>query len=258
VSSRARTGQRSLPRRRRPSLIARVRPFWIIALILAVLLGWGGTALVQSPWFRLARLAIDVPIGSPVSRDQIRAAAAIPAGVNVWLIGSGAAARRIEAIPYVDRATVRRGQFPQPYVEIDVTMRRPSACIRGGDREVTIDASSRVLQTGCVLTGTAWIDAGRGKLPAPGARITDPDVARLLADAKILADANLAVRVLGHDRWGGLQAVDVTGLTLRFGDDADLAKKVALVAPVRAGVGTKRSLRAIDLRAPGTPVVEFR
>ncbi|HYZ17440.1 MAG TPA: FtsQ-type POTRA domain-containing protein [Candidatus Acidoferrum sp.] len=247
-----------MPRRRKPSLIARIRPFWIIALVLAVLLGWGGTALVQSPWFRLARLSIAVPIGSPVSREQIRAAAAIPAGANVWLIGTSGVERRVEAIPYVDRATVRRGQFPQPYVEIDAAMRRPSACIHGANREVTIDASARVLQTGCVIKGTAWIDAGKGKLPPPGGQVTDRDVTRLLADAKTLADANLAVRVLGRDRWGGLQAVDVTGLTLRFGDDADLAKKVALVAPVREGVGRKRLLRAIDLRAPATPVVEFR
>jgi hypothetical protein len=123
---------------------------------------------------------------------------------------------------------------------------------------VTIDATSRVLQNGCVLEGTAWIDAGKGKLPLPGIRIADPQVARLLDDAKTLADGNLAVRTLGRDRWGGLQAVDITGLILRFGDDGDLAKKVALVAPVRAGIGRKRPLRAIDLRAPGTPVVEFR
>ncbi len=81
---------------------------------------------------------------------------------------------------------------------------------------------------------------------------------RLLADAKLLADADLAVRSLGRDRWGGLQAVDVTGVTLRFGDDADLARKAALVGPVRSTIGTKRRLRAIDLRAPATPVVQFR
>lgn len=247
-----------MPRRRKPSLVARIRPFWIIALVAVAMLVWGGAALVRSPWFRLARLSIDVPIGSPVSRHQIRTAAAIPAGVNVWLIAAGAVARRVEAIPYVDRATVRRGQFPEPNVDIDVTVRRPSACIRSGDRVVTIDATSRVLQNGCVLTATAWIDAGKGKLPVPGARISDPDIARLLADAKTLADANVAVRTLGRDRWGGLEAVDVTGLTIRFGDDGDLAKKVALVAPVRAGVGTKRPVRAIDLRAPDTPVVEYR
>jgi hypothetical protein len=47
-------------------------------------------------------------------------------------------------------------------------------------------------------------------------------------------------------------------VTLRFGDDADLKKKVELVQPVRSGIGTRRVVRAIDLRAPGTPIVEYR
>jgi hypothetical protein len=253
-----RPGPRALPRRRKTSLLARVRPFWIIGLVLAALLGWGAYALAESPWFKLARLSIDVPLGSPVSRDQIRAAAAIALDANVWLIGTGGVARRIEAIPYVDRALIHRGQLPQPFVEIEVSLRRPTACVRGADDTVTIDGTSRVLQDGCALPGTSLIEAGKAKLPAPGAPIADSGVARLLADAKLLADANLAVRSLGRDRWGGLVAVDVTGLTLRFGDDGDLAKKVALVAPVRAGIGSKRPLRGIDLRAPATPVVEFR
>jgi POTRA domain, FtsQ-type len=258
VSARARPRPRTLPRRRKPSLAARVRPFWIVALVLVALLGWGGYALATASWFRVARVSIEVPLASPVSRAQVTAAAAIAPDANAWLIRTAAVARRIEAIPYVDRALIHRGQFPQPFVEIDVSLRRPSACVRGAGQMVTIDATSRVLQTGCALPETSLIDAGKATLASPGARITDPDVARLLADAKLLADANLTVRTLGRDRWGGLEAIDVTGLILRFGDDTDLAKKVALVAPVRAGIGTKRPLRAIDLRAPDTPVVQFR
>ena len=78
-----------------------------------------------------------------------------------------------------------------------------------------------------------------------------------LADAKTLSDANLAVRRVARDRWGGLEAVDVTGVVIHFGSDADLVKKAALVEPVRKVVA-KRRIRAIDLRAPGTPIVEFR
>jgi hypothetical protein len=115
-----------------------------------------------------------------------------------------------------------------------------------------------VLQAGCAAPAVARIDAGAATVPLPGGTIADPDVGRLLGDARTLADANLAVRSLGRDRFGGLEAVDVTGVTLKFGDDADLAKKAALVEPVRAGIGTKRPIRAIDLRSPGTPTVEFR
>jgi cell division protein FtsQ len=248
----------TLARRRKPSVVARVKPFWIFIVLLLGLAAWGGAWLVQSPWFRIAHIGIDVPLASPVSRDDVRRAAAIAPGANVWLVNPSAIARRIEAIPYVDRASVHRGQFPKPFVELAVTVRRPTACVRAGAREVTIDATSRVLQTGCAAGSAARIDAGAAKVPAPGGTIADPDIARLLADARTLADASLAVRSLRRDRWGGLEAVDVTGVALRFGDDGDLKAKAALVEPVRAGIGTKRPVKAIDLRSPGTPIVEFR
>jgi hypothetical protein len=245
-------------RRRKPSLAARLRPFWILAALVLALVAGGADALANAPWFSLARVGIDVPIGAPVSAAQIRAAAAIPPKANVWLLRTGAIARRIEAIPYVDRASIHRGQLPQPFVEIGVTVRRPSACVRAAARSVTIDATARVLQNGCALPAAAQIDAGRAAVPAPGATIADRDIGRLLDDARILAGAKLALRALRRDRWGGLEAVDTSGVTIRFGEDGDLAKKAALVGPVRAGMGTKRRLVAIDLRAPGTPTVEYR
>lgn len=244
--------------RRKPSLAARLRPFWILGLLVAALAAWGGYALATAPWFRVARIGVDVPVRGPVRAADVRAAAAIPAGANVWLLRPSAIAHRIEAIPYVDRASVHRGQFPHPFVELGVTVRRPNACVRAGGGEVTIDATSRVLQKGCALHGVARIDAGGATLAAPGGTLADPDVARLVGDAKQLAEANVAVRSLGRDRWGGLEAVDAAGVILRFGDDADLAKKAGLVAPVRSGIGRKRPIRAIDLRAPATPIVEFR
>ena len=258
MSTGARPRSRALPRRRKPSLAARIRPFWIFAIVLVGAIGWGGAWLAQSPWFRVERVGIDVPLASPVTRDQVRRAASIASDANVWLLNPRAMTTRIEAIPYVDTASVHRGQFPKPFVELAITVRRASACVRAGGRDVTIDATSRVLQAGCSAPSLAHFDAGRASVPAPGGTIADPEVAKLLGDAKTLADANVAVRSLGRDRWGGLEAVDVTGVTIKFGDDGDLDKKALLVEPVRAGIGTKRPVRAVDLRAPGTPVVEYR
>ncbi len=245
-------------RRRKASALARIKPFWIFAIILAGLIAWGGAWLAQSPWFRVTRVGIEVPLASPVSRDTVRAAAGISRDANVWLINTRAAARRVEAIPYVDGAEIRRGQFPKPFVELAITVRRPTACVSGGDDgDVTIDGTARVLQAGCAAAALPRIDAGKAAVPAPGGTVADPEVGRLLADAKTLSDANLAVRRVARDRWGGLEAVDVTGVVIHFGSDADLAKKAALVEPVRKVVA-KRRIRAIDLRAPGTPIVEFR
>ncbi len=244
--------------RRKPSLAARVKPFWIFAIPLAGLAAWGAVWFVTSPTFRVARIGIDVPIASAVSRDRVRAAAGVGADANVWLLNPWAMRGRIEAIPYVDRAAVHRGQFPHPFVELAITVRRPSACVRAGELDVTIDDVSRVLQTGCVATTLPRIVAGSAKLPPPGGTIADPEVRQLLGDARVLVKANVSVRSLDRDRWGGLEAVDVTGVIVKFGDDGDLMKKAALVEPVRTAMGTKRPIRAIDLRSPGTPTVEFR
>ena len=244
--------------RRKPSVVARVRPFWIIAAALAIACAVAGAWLVQAPWFRIARIAIDVPIGSPVDARTVRDAAAIVPGTNVWLLAPWRITRRVEAIPYVDTATLRRGQFPKPSVDLAITVRRPTACVVSATQTVTIDATARVLQRGCASASAARIESGRARIPAPGGTIGDPAIARLLADARILADADLAPRRLGRDRWGGLDAVDPSGVILHFGEDDDLAKKAALIAPVRAGIGAKRALRAIDVRSPATPTVEFR
>jgi len=258
VKAEARSGARSLPRRRKPSLVARARPFWILLLVVAALLVWAGIWLARSPWFRVSNVTIDVPAGSPVSRDRVSAVAAIAPDANIWLLDTGGIARRIEAIPYVDRATISRSQFPHPALDIAIAVRSPSACVSAGGQDVTIDATARVLQAGCAAPALPSIEAGNVAVPAPGGSIVDGEITGLLADARILADARLDIRRLSRDRWGGLDAVDATGVTLEFGDDADLAKKAALVQPVRNGIGTRRPIRAIDLRAPKTPTVEFR
>lgn len=245
-------------RRRRPSLLRRIRPFWIVAAFALAALAWGASFLATSPWLRITRIGIDVPAASPVTRDEVREAAAIGPDANLWLIDVRAVRQRIEALPYVDRAVVHRGQFPRPFVELSVTVRRPADCVRTADGEVTIDATARVLQRGCVLPGGPTIEGAVTSLPEPGATLGEPAIAQLLRDASVLADAGIAVRRLRRDAWDGLEAVDASGVRLRFGDDRDLERKAALVAPVRAGIGKRRAVAGIDLRAPATPIVEFR
>ncbi len=64
----ARPRQSTVPRRRKASLAARVKPFWIFAIVLVALIGWGGAWLAQSPWFRVTRVGIEVPLASARSR----------------------------------------------------------------------------------------------------------------------------------------------------------------------------------------------
>jgi len=244
------------PRRRtKPSIAVRVRTFWVIAVLVACLGIALGVAFVNAPQLRVRSVAADVPPGTPVTQSAVLAAAAIDANANLWLLDTGAIRRRIEAIPYVATAAVHRRQFPQSAVQLTVTLRQPTGCVSMPGGAVTIDATERVLQTGCASAALPLVDAGAAVAAAPGSTLTEPDLNRLLADARTIG-AQIPVRIVRRDSFGGLQAVDAQGVLLEFGADADLLAKLALVEPIRHSAGGRR-LRAIDLRAPGTPVVEF-
>jgi hypothetical protein len=171
------------------------------------------------------------------------------------LLNTSAIRRRLEGIPYVATAAVHRAQFPQPAVSLEITLREPTGCVHSSSGTVTIDATARVLQLNCVSRMLPLVDVGRAPAVVPGAVLTAPDVDRLLADARAIG-AHIPVRIVQRDRFGGIEAVDSRGVLLRLGSDADLAAKLALVEPIRNSVKGRR-LRAIDLRAPATPIVEF-
>jgi hypothetical protein len=49
------------------------------------------------------------------------------------------------------------------------------------------------------------------------------------------------------------------GVAVEFGDESGLDRKERLIAPIYAQVGDRIPLiKAVDLRAPATPVVEFK
>jgi cell division septal protein FtsQ len=235
-------------------MFARIRMFWIVATLVVVAAAGAFLAFANAPQLALRGIDVVLPSGAPVARDDVLAAAAIGATTNVVLLNTGAIRRRIEALPYVQTAELHRTLLPQPAVRIAVTVRVPYACVSGAGAVATIDATARVLQAGC-LPGRLAVGLGALALPAPGERLADPDVAKLLADAATI-EAQLPLRAIRRDRFGGIEVVDERGVTIRFGADDDLAAKLALVEPVRRAAAGRR-LTAIDLRAPKTPVIGF-
>jgi hypothetical protein len=208
---------------------------------------------VQLPALRIQRVDVH-DAGTRVDEHTIRAAARIDRSANAWLIDGNAIVRRIEAIPYVAQAHI--DHTGPGGLAIVVTERTPAACLRAGDQDVTIDATRRIVQAGCAGPALPHVDLGAAHIGAPGTVVADPDAATLLADEQTLAEADVAVVSIGRDRFGGLVARDPAGVVLRFGSDRDLGPKAALIGPVRAAT-RGRKLRAIDLRAPGTPIVEY-
>jgi hypothetical protein len=240
--------------RRKRSTLSRLRPFWIAGAGIAALAAAGGYKAATLPMFDMTSL--DVTGVSHLSANEVRSRAAIDAHSNVWLQDRAAIVRRIDAIPYVANAHVTI-RFPAA-VTIAVAERVPAACVRNpSGRLFTIDADRRILESGCDAMPVTYelrtsID-GR-----PGIFLSNPELDALLADAAALAGGGNRFRTLGFDEFGDLEATLVDGIAVRFGDDGDLARKDRLVGPILAELGARvRTVRALDIRAPATPVVEF-
>ncbi len=255
-----------LRRRSKPSIGARARRYWIPAILAIAIVASLGWALAAAPMFHLS--SVEVTGLGRVSREDVLARAALNPNENVWLSDTRAAERRIEGIPYVLTARVRR-RFPAA-VNIVVTERTPEACVQDGRaRELTVDGTLRVLESGCASApGLRYLT--RDALAAqPGDFLTDPAIVGLRDEAQALVtfasppagDAAPALHFTSFslDPAGQLDATLAGGVRVHFGDDDALAEKERLVGPILASLGARAAnVRAVDLRAPATPVVEFR
>jgi cell division septal protein FtsQ len=242
--------------RRKRSSFRRLRPFWIVGIVIAGLATWGGVALANMPAFQLKSL--DVTGLARVTRSDVLAHAQIDRRANVWLLDTTAIEQRIDAIPYVETARVHRR--PVANVWIEIVERTPSACVRdGAGHEFTIDDASRVLETDCRSGGLTRFTLQAALAVRPGAYATDRELAALRSDEHTLGPAAANFEAFSHDRFGGLCATLRDGIQVEFGDDTDLDQKQRLIDPILAELGPRAlDVAAVDLRAETTPVVDFR
>jgi cell division protein FtsQ len=248
--------ERVSTRRRKTSPAARLRSFWVLIAVVAVALI--GVAAFAVAWPGFEPKEIDVSGNRVVSSGEILSSAAVAPHVNMWLQSPTAIARRVEKIPYVAVAHVRR--VPPTTMTISITERKPFAVVRDGARTALVDRELRVLQAGA--SGDAaqpeFVLARAGALE-PGAFLTEPSAIELRDDYDALIAAQVVPLALSFDRYGGLVADLRGGVRILLGDDADLNKKLPLIDPILAQVVRKaRRVAEIDLRAPGTPVVVYK
>jgi cell division septal protein FtsQ len=226
----------------------------MLFLVLAIALG--AALYFAATWPGFFPKHVSVSGNRFVSTAQILARAQIEPHANVWLQNMGAAAQRIESIPYVK--TVRIHRLPPANVYVTITERAPFAELRNGSEHALIDRDLRVLQADGDAAALPQIVV-KDPIPRPGAFLTAASVQRLRDDADTLAMAHVAVRSLRYDRFDDLIAQTRGGISLLLGDDSDLEKKTALIDPIISQVSASgRKLAAVDLRAPGTPVVVYR
>ena len=208
-----------------------------------------------SSWPALHAKSVVVSGERRVGALQIRQAAAIKTTDNIWLLNTWAISHRIEAIPYILTAHVKR--LPPNSITIEVTERTPDGCIRTRGGYVTIDGTQRVLDPGC--SAPTIFEISDLRLPQRGETVTDPMLGRLRSDASLVSATGLVPHSLMIGRDGDLVVVARDGMNLLLGTDDDLADKTHLVAPIINAVSRQgRVIGQLDLRAPSTPVVRYK
>ena len=243
------------PARRKAKTPATVlRPFWL--LIGVLLAASAGAAYWAATWPGFWPKHVTVSGNRVVATAEILQRAAIAPGTNVWLQNAAAAAGRVAAIPYVDKATVHRS-LPAN-VRIDVTERRPFAIVRFADGDALVDRELRVLEPAAADGDLPQLILPHLAEPGAGTFLHARDAVRLRDDYLTLEAQHVAARRLRFDRFDELTAFTPGGVVLLLGDDADLPGKAALVQPILSQAAVRgRKIAAVDLRAPKTPVVRY-
>jgi cell division protein FtsQ len=233
----------------------RRRLVWVAIIVGAVVLVVGAIAVVASPIFDVS----DVRVQGAVYTDAEVLTEVIDSlkGEPVLLVDTQKAERTLEAVPWVERATVVT-DFPHT-VLIDIRERRPVATFQGSDQQFrVIDAQGRVLDviggqpfaypliTGRHpdtargdYAGAPYGSAGRLVLALP------PEIRSLLVDIGLDSATKLfSLRLRG--------AGDTT-IQVKLGDDTALDDKLArLLQQVRGGL---EGVCGLDVSTPEVGVV---
>lgn len=219
---------------------------------LTVALGVGvvvvaAVVVTQTPLLDVDRVRID-GVGHTAAADVRSVAGIIPGDAMVGVDADRAAAR-VEALPWIDRATVAR-RWPGT-IEIHVTEREPLAMV-----EVAEGGAALVDEDGRVLEVTREPPAGLPVVTGVRGRVAEGE--ELGRDSR---DALAILRAVGERLPGvvtsvspDLDAALASGGEIRFGSTDDLDDKIVAVETVLADVDTA-CLKLLDVRVPGSPAL---
>ncbi|MDP8932365.1 MAG: FtsQ-type POTRA domain-containing protein [Actinomycetota bacterium] len=220
------------------------------AAILA-LLGLGSW-LEQSPLLALSEVEV---VGTRrLSPDTVREAAALPLGTSTLRLRLGPARERVEALPLVYSATVRR--IDPLTVRVKVVERSPAFVLRTRGGEALIDAAGVVVAPGGE-DGLPVIVATEPHPPDAGSGVAEmPELHNAFAVASALP-APLRAEVVRYEARGAHDVVVVlaNGLIARFGRAERVPEKAQALGALLSELGASAAGAYVDVRAPSHPVL---
>lgn len=219
----------------------------VVLLVLAVV-----AALVErSSLVALAEVRVEGT--HRLAPETVRTAADLELGTSTLRLPLDRARERVEQLPLVATAEVRR--VDPLTVSIEVTERVPAAVVTHKRRSVLVDAEGVVVAEGSEeglpairLPGEALPDPGESIERAPAAANAHAALGALPGPVRALVDTYLA---RGPDELE-LQLVD--GTRVRFGRAERVDEKARALGAVLEDL-EGRTVAEIDVRAPGRPVV---
>lgn len=237
---RAQVRQARMRRRRRRTLIG-----VLIALLVAA-----GVAIERSPLVELAE--IEVAGAERLTIDEVRAAAALPLGTSTLRLDLAAADRRVEELPWVRSADIRR-RDPLT-VRITIQERRPVMTVTAGGRSVLVDADGTVPGHGNDDRLPVLALSG-GHLPQPGESLRDRPAAWNALAVYTGLPGPLRPQIARVEATGADEAELVlrSGTRVRFGRADRLDEKARTLGALLGELETPA--QTIDVRAPSNPVV---
>lgn len=185
---------------------------------------------------------------SHVTADQVREVAGIGNGDALAFVDTGAVAQRIESLPWVESATVRRN-FPGT-IGITVKEFTPTAFVRAGSALVLVAPNGRAVARVATPVAGAVEVLGIRRAPKPGEYLAPVDAANVVSRLP----RALAERVRAVDVGAGAFALQLTDSgIIRLGNANDLDAKAAAALAVLEHLGDA-PFTYIDVTTPQRPV----
>ncbi len=193
-----------------------------VLLVVSVVLSTAGLAflVVTSPVLDLDR--ITVTGAQHVTVAQVRAASGVHLHDHLLFVDTGAAKRRVEQLPWVRDATVRR-DLPGT-LRITIVEYRPVAYVRVAGGVMLVAANGHVIDRAATPPPHTVEVVGVRRAPNVGELLAPPDAAGVVSQLP----ATLAQQIAAIDVRGDGLALDVRGNgEIRLGDAGNLDAKAA-------------------------------
>jgi cell division protein FtsQ len=198
----------------------------------------------------LAVQHVRVSGGDQVRPAAIQAASGIRNGAPMLDVSTGAAARRIEQLPWVADASVQR-KWPRTIV-IKVAERQPAAQLADGKQWLVVDLAGRVLERRSSSSSDLATVVWQGSRVAPGSTLAVPAALLRLADA-LPTELREAPATVSLD--GSLLVVNLPGgAVIRVGDTTALRDKL-VAAVTLLETPAAHCAAVIDVQVPTAPTL---